>query len=167
VEDPAFTNPPGGVTTAARPAVQTAPVKENRVRAELHQTLAAELGPGEELRWFTVAYQYKAPRFVVGLFGWSILLPILGPLIAMVLRRPWTVGVTSSRIMFEPFEYGLGNKKASARGFVSVPLGDVTAVRKGRRAGLLVLARHEEGLPTTLRLQRGNDIDGLEPLLHT
>jgi hypothetical protein len=162
VEDPTFTGPSGGVLTAARPVV----LKENRFRAQLHQTLAAELKPGEELRWFTVAYQYKAPRFIVGLFGWSILLPMIGPLIAMALRRPWSVGVTSQRVLLGHYEYQAQSKRHPVP-LTTVPLGDVTVLRKGHKAGVLVLARRAGELPATLRLQRGRDAGELEALLHT
>jgi hypothetical protein len=165
VEDPAFTGPPGGVATAARPAVQTAPLKENRLRAQLHQALAAELAAGEDLRWFGVVYQYKAPRFIVGLFGWSILLPMIGPLIATILRRPWHVGVTSNRVLFGHFQFGLSSKKGSTPS-ISVPLGDVTVLRKGHKSGELVVATQVEGLPAKFRLLHGDNVNELEELLH-
>jgi hypothetical protein len=160
VEDPSFTGPSGGVATAARPVV----LKENRFRAQVHQTLAAELEPGEELRWFGVVYQYKAPRFIVGLFAWSILLPAIGPLIAMILRRPWSVGVTGQRVFFG---YLLGHQgKRLPPPMISVPLSDVTVLRTGRKTGKLVLTHHVEGLPEKFTLFRGH-VDDVEAVLHT
>ena len=87
MEDPGFSGPPSAVMTAARPTAPTAAPKQNRLREQLRQSLAQDLGDGEELRWYGIAYQYKAPAFLVGLFAWSILLPIIGPLVAMILRR--------------------------------------------------------------------------------
>lgn len=165
VEDPGFAGPPSGVATAARPVAQTVAPKENRLRAQLHEALAAELQPGEELRWFGVVYQYRAPRFVVGLFAWSILLPILGPLIATILRRPWSVGVTSERVFFGHF-LGLQVTKGPIP-MISVPLAGIAVVRKGRRTGTLVVTAPPEGLPANFTLIRGSNIDELEALLHT
>lgn len=161
VEDPGFTGSAGGVATAVR----ATPVKENRARAQLRQQFTASLEPGEELRWFTVTYQYKAPRFIVGLFAWSIVLPLIGPLVAMILRRPWSLGVTSTRVLVGPFQYGLGNKDKAGE-LRSVPLSDVAVLRKGRTTGNLIVTNPVEGLPTTFTLQRGKNVDELEALLH-
>jgi hypothetical protein len=163
VEDAAFAGPPGGVRTAARPAAGTTPPKQNRLREQLRQVLARDLEPGEELRWYGVVYQYKAPAFLVGLFAWSILLPIVGPLIALMLRRLWDVGVTSERLVLRPDLYGLHAEKEPP--LISVPLGDVSVLRKGRRTGRLIVTRPVEGLPSKFTLLRGKNVDELEALL--
>jgi len=158
IEDPALTNPPAAGVAATPAGTPVAP-KQNLVQG-LHGLLAQQLEPGEELRWYGVVYQYKAPAFIVGLFSWSILLPAFGPLIALILRRVWYVGITSKRLLFMRFQ----SKKAA---ITSVPLGAATVLRKGRKTGRLLVADPPAPLPTRFTLFRGKNVDELEVLLGT
>lgn len=164
VEDPGFAGPPSTARTAAEGGVVTLAPKQNRMREQLHQLFAHELEPDEELRWYSVVFEYKAPALIVGLFSWSILLPIFGPLIALILRRPWDVGITSERVLFGHDQYGLSQKKGSSP-LTAVPLRDVTVVRKGRKGGKLLVANPAHGLPARFTLVRGRNIDELEAIL--
>ena len=161
IEGPALTNPPAA-GVAATPAGTAVAPKQNWVRERLHELLAQQLEPGEELRWYGVVYQYKAPAFIVGLFSWSILFPIFGPLIALILRRPWYVGITSKRLLFMRDQ-----SKKAATPATSVPLGAATVLRKGRKTGRLLVADPPAPLPTRFTLFRGKNVDELEVLLGT
>lgn len=153
LEDPDFVGPPAAATPAPR---------QNRIRERLHTLMLEQLEPDEELRWYSVVYEYKAPPFIVGLFAWSILLPMIGPLIAMLLRRPWYVGVTNRRVIF--FH---DHSKTKDVPTIGVPLGTVSTLRKGRKTGKLLVAGPPDPLPEKFTLFRGPNIDELEALLGT
>jgi hypothetical protein len=141
------------------------PKLADRIQANvelLRQALKPNLEPDEELRWFGVVTQYRAPAVLRFLISWGILLPIFGQVVALFLEAQWYVGITPKRVLFgrikRPF-------KPDPSGVIAVPLADVTVGPKGRSRTELLVANPTSGVPKKLRLAKGIDIDKVEALL--
>ena len=137
----------------------------NRMQAfrdSMSEALKPNLEPDEELLWFNLVKQLKAPSPVRFLLSWSIILPIGGPMLAMALEKNWYVGITPRRVLFGRMSMGL---KPDPSGVVAIPLADVTAGRRARGGGDLFVAAPTHGLPPVFRLAQGIDIAELQALL--
>ncbi len=128
----------------------------------IREALTPNLNPHEEVRWSAAVTHFKAPAPVMFLLGWSLLLPMFGPLVAMALTKFWYVGITPERVLFghvaRPFV-------PDPTGVIAVPLGDVTVGR--RHHGELLIANPPAGVPRAFRLARGFDLDMVAALLAT
>jgi len=141
------------------------PTLADQIKAQveqMRQALQANLEAGEELRWFSVATQYKAPAVLRFLLSWSILLPIFGPLVALFLEAQWYVGITSKRVIFGRIRRPFQPDPKSA---VGVPLADVTVTRRSGGGGEFVVANATAGVPSKLRLGKKIDIDQVQAAL--
>lgn len=135
-----------------------------RTRESILEAFKPRLEPGEELRFTCTVTQFRAPAVVRFLFSWSLLLPIFGPTIALFLSRTWFVGITQGRALLTPMKRG--SATADASGVVAVPLGDVTMVRNGKKAKVLV-ANAVGRLPKSFAAAKPADLDKLQEMLQT
>jgi hypothetical protein len=134
----------------------------NQLRELIREALKPNLEPDEELRWFSTVEQLKATAPVRMLLSWGVVLPIGGPLLAVLLVKLWYVGITPERVLFgrikRPF-------KPDPSGVIAVPLVDVTVGRRGQSGAELFVANPRDGLPKKFRLPKGIDTDELQALL--
>lgn len=136
--------------------------KADRLIELMRQALTQNLEPDEELRWFSTANQYRAPALVRTLLSWGIVFPIFGPALAVLLVKPWYVGITSKRVLFGRMKRRIN---PDPNGVVAVPLVDVTVGRRGQSGAELFIANPTGGLPKKSRLPKGIDVDRVQAWL--